>query len=51
MGKHDEKINCIKQAISINPKVCAYHRNLGAAYYALKQYEKAIDCHNKAIEL
>lgn len=51
LGKHEQKVNCIKQAIAINPKVCAYHRNLGAAYYALKDYEKAIEEHNRAIEL
>jgi len=26
------------KAIEINPRVAAYHRNLGAAYYKLKQY-------------
>ena len=31
--------------------MAAYHRNLGAAYYKLKQYEKAIECHNRAIDI
>lgn len=38
LGKHDEKINCINQAITLKPKIATYHRNLGAAYYSLKEY-------------
>ena len=51
LGRHEEKVNCIKQAIALNPKISTYHRNLGAAYYSLKQYEKAIECHDRAIQL
>lgn len=35
----------------MNPTVPAYYRNLGAAYYALKEYDLAINYHNKVIEL
>lgn len=35
----------------MNNKVAAYHRNLGAAFYKLKNYEKAIESHNRAIKL
>lgn len=39
------------KAIEIDPNVPAYHRNLGAAYYKLKDYERAIESHDKAIVL
>ena len=39
----------MKQALEINDSVAAYHRNLGAALYTLKQYENAISSHSKAI--
>ena len=42
MGNYEEKIRLTMKAIEIDNKVAAYHRNLGAAYYKLKQYEKAI---------
>jgi hypothetical protein len=32
----------IQKAIDIDSKIPAYHRNLGAAFYKLKQYETAI---------
>lgn len=35
----------------MNPYIPAYHRNLGAGYYAKKDYHKAIESHEKAIEL
>jgi tetratricopeptide (TPR) repeat protein len=50
-GNFEEKIQLTKRAIEINPKVPAYHRNLGAAYYKSKDYERAIESHNRAIEL
>lgn len=50
-GNFQEKIALTAKAIEINPKVAAYHRNLGAAYYKNKDYENAIECHNRAIDL
>jgi len=51
LGNFEEKIRLTSKAIEINPKVAAYHRNLGAAYYKLKDYDKAIQSHNRAIDL
>lgn len=51
LGKPDQKVEYIKNAIELNPKVATYYRNLGAGYYATKDYDQAINCHNKAIEL
>jgi len=31
--------------------VAAYHRNLGAAFYKLKDYKKAVEAHDRAIKL
>jgi tetratricopeptide (TPR) repeat protein len=45
------KINLINQAITINPKVAAYYRNLGAAQYSLKNFEEAVKFHQKAIDI
>ena len=36
LGDFREKVRLTAKAIEINPKVAAYHRNLGAAYYKLK---------------
>ena len=33
-----QKVVLTSKAISINPSVAAYHRNLGAAYYKLREY-------------
>ena len=41
----------LEQAININDQIPAYHRNLGAAYYSLKNYNKAINEHTTAIKL
>lgn len=38
MEQYHEKIELTKKAIEIEPKVPAYHRNLGAGYYKIKQY-------------
>jgi hypothetical protein len=35
----------------MDSKVAAYHRNLGDGYYKLKQYERAIVSHDRAISL
>jgi len=51
LGNFEEKLRLTSKAIEINPKVAAYHRNLGAAYYKLKDYDKAIQSHNQAIDL
>ena len=51
MGNFEEKVRLTSKAIDMDPKVPAYHRNLGAAYYKLKQYEKAVSCHDQAIKL
>ena len=51
MGNFEEKVILTKKAIEIDPKVAAYHRNVGAAYYKLKDYKQAIESHSKAIEL
>jgi tetratricopeptide (TPR) repeat protein len=51
MGDQEAKVNFTLKAIHLKPAVPAYHRNLGAAYYKLKYYEKAIESHQKAIEV
>lgn len=51
LGDSAKKVDYIRKAIDRNPEVPAYHRNLGAAYYALKQYDIAAQCHQKAIDL
>jgi tetratricopeptide (TPR) repeat protein len=38
MEQFHEKIELTKKAIQIDPKVAAYHRNLGAGYYKVKEY-------------
>ena len=38
LGNFDEKVKLTTKAIELDPKVAAYHRNLGAAHYKLKQY-------------
>ena len=38
LGNFEEKVRLTIKAIDIDPKVPAYHRNLGAAYYKLKQF-------------
>ncbi len=35
----------------MNPKIPAYHRNLGAAQYKLKKYSEAVKSHDEAIKL
>ena len=42
MGRQEEKVHLLEQAIAINDQIPAYHRNLGAAHYSLKNYKKAI---------
>jgi tetratricopeptide (TPR) repeat protein len=51
IGNDQKKIELIDKAIQINPNVAAYHRNIGAGYYSVKEYEKAIQHHLRAIEL
>lgn len=51
MGRFEEKVRLTLKAIEIDDSVAAYHRNLGAAFYKLKQYEKAIESHNRAIKI
>jgi tetratricopeptide (TPR) repeat protein len=51
MGNRDKQIELISKAISLNPYVPAYHRNLGAGYYSQKEYLKAIESHLRAVEI
>ena len=51
LGNFEEKVRLTSKAIELDGRVAAYHRNLGAAFYKLKQYEKAIESHNRAIEI
>ena len=51
LGNFEEKVELTQRAIDIDSSVPAYHRNLGAPYYKLKDYERAVQCHSKAIEL
>ena len=44
-------MHLISKAISLKPTVAVYHRNLGAAYYNLKQYDQVIKQHQLAIGL
>lgn len=45
LGKYEENIAFCLKAISANPRIPAYHRNLGAAYYKVKNYSKSIESH------
>ena len=38
LGDFEQKVKLTEKAIELDGKVAAYHRNLGAAYYKLKQY-------------
>lgn len=38
MGNFEEKVRLTNKAIELDNRVAAYHRNLGAAFYKLKQY-------------
>lgn len=51
LGDHLKKVELIQRAIEFNSSIPAYHRNLGAAFYSLKKYEFAVECHQKAISL
>lgn len=51
LGDNEQRIQLILKAIAINPNISAFHRNLGAAYYTAKEYEKAICEHIKSTEL
>lgn len=42
LGNMQEKADLTRKAISLDPNVPAYYRNLGAALYKLKQYDEAI---------
>jgi tetratricopeptide (TPR) repeat protein len=49
LGNQVEKVSLLKIAIELNEKVPAYHRNLGAALYNLKNYPNAVEEHSIAI--
>mgnify|MGYP000288918466 CR=1 FL=1 len=49
MGDDQKKIELISVAIELRPQVAVYHRDIGAAYYSLKNYEKAIEHHQRSI--
>ena len=51
MGDDQKKIELISVAIELRPQVAVYHRDIGAAYYSLKNYEKAIEHHQRSIQL
>lgn len=51
VGCHDKAIKCISQAIAANPKVAAFHGNLGAAYDSSGRFDEAIASYHRAIEL
>lgn len=49
-GKHELAVNWISQALVICPENSKYHNNLGTAWVDLKQFAKAIDSYDSAIQ-
>jgi tetratricopeptide (TPR) repeat protein len=47
----DGALNAFNNAIKINPSYCMAYFNKGIAYFRLKEYSKAIEYVNKAIQL
>ncbi len=51
MGKLSDAVNVLEKAIDNAPRMAELHLELGMAYAALNQKEKALDAFNKAIAL
>jgi tetratricopeptide (TPR) repeat protein len=49
--RYDAAIDMIGKAIAINPKVAAYHANLGGALTRLARLDEAVACYRRAIDL
>ncbi len=51
LGNTPQAIQNIENAITITPKEADYHANLGLAYAAQNNYDKAIECYSTAISI
>ncbi len=51
LGRPEDALHSLKQAVQIAPKNAVYRNNLGLAYPALDRLDLAIDCFRKAITL
>ena len=49
-GQHDKAAAALEKAIQLSPDFAVAHTNLGAQYLHLRQYEKAIEEANRAME-
>jgi len=50
-GKYAAAIDYITRAIGVNPRVAAFHSNLGIAYRELKRLDDAVACWRRALDL
>ena len=48
---YSQAVECIKEAIQLNPNVAQIWYNLGMVYYEMNKFDKTIQCANKSIEL
>jgi tetratricopeptide (TPR) repeat protein len=51
MGRAEEALRDLNEAIRLNPKLASAYQNRGAAYNCLQQYEKAAQDLEKAVKL
>jgi tetratricopeptide (TPR) repeat protein len=51
LGKHEEAIQYLKQAIALRPDFAKAHQSMGNMYYNLGRYAEALLCYRKAFEL
>jgi tetratricopeptide (TPR) repeat protein len=47
----DEAIRDLTSAVNLEPELHGVHNNLGAAWHARKEYDRAIECYSREIEL
>lgn len=51
VGRYMRSVELIERAIAVRGGISDFYTNLGEVWRALESYEKAIACHQKAIEL
>ena len=51
VGRYMRAVEFMERAIAVRGNIADFHTNLGEAWRALDAYEKAIACHQRAIEL
>ncbi len=41
-GDHSRAVELIRRAVALQPSIATFHANLGEAYRALKQFDRAV---------